>query len=414
MVVLKRTLYLVNIIFIIILVTCCFDKKNNKNEEDTANSTVDIENEIDEDEEDLEEYPIKPLTSAPYRADKQNTGLFETAALKKDPIVKWKFKSNSDIYSSPFIENGKIYFGAMQNGLYCLDIETGKTIWNFADVGVEAPPEISDAVYFGGSDYNLYAVNKNNGDFIWKIKTVGSIDSSSRVIDGIIYYSDISAFSYALRLSDKKELWRLSFGRKNYIDSTIANYNNNVYFGCGDNNIYAVEKNTGEIIWQYTTGHSISGDVAISDGIVYASSYDKYVYALDANDGNLIWKKRMNGYSNSSPAIAYGLLFYGNKVNYLYAFDSKTGEIQWKYRAGNQIMSSPSVAEGIIYFGCQDGNFYALSAKTGKEKWIFNAEYPIKTSPVILDGIVYFGTTGYGEAEEPTEGHYFYALEEGE
>ena len=63
-----------------------------------------------------------------------------------------------------------------------------------------------------------------------------------------------------------------------------------VYFGSGDNYVYAVDAATGALRWKYKTGNVVHGSPALAGGMVYVGSFDTYFYALDAATGILAWK----------------------------------------------------------------------------------------------------------------------------
>ena len=46
----------------------------------------------------------------------------------------------------------------------------------------------------------------------------------------------------------------------------------------------------GLLNWHYTTGGAVYSKPAVSNGIVYVGSADNNVYALDANTGAMMWK----------------------------------------------------------------------------------------------------------------------------
>ena len=64
------------------------------------------------------------------------------------------------ITSSPRSEGGKIYVGAVDGFVYCLDAGTGALLWKFQTNGpVVASPVVQDGVvYIGSMDHQLYAL----------------------------------------------------------------------------------------------------------------------------------------------------------------------------------------------------------------------------------------------------------------
>ena len=113
--------------------------------------------------------------------------------------LKWKFKSNGAINSSPVIKNGIIYFGSHDSYFYGLEIESGEKLFSF--------------------------------------KTKNPINFSSIVSEQIIYFSDVTRL-YALDLKNYKENWIFWKGE---IYSSPFVYKT-IIFICVDHKIIALDK----------------------------------------------------------------------------------------------------------------------------------------------------------------------------
>ena len=104
--------------------------------------------------------------------------------------------------------------------------------------------------------------------------------------------------------------------------------------GSADNNIYAINGETGVIEWKYQTGGAINFSSPAIDinGTVYIGSYDGYLYAFDTQTIN--------------------------------PDDGSTWLPKWKFQTRGAIKSSPAIApDGTIIFGCADGNVYARQSQ---------------------------------------------------
>lgn len=128
----------------------------------------------------------------------------------------------------------------------------------------------------------------------------------------------------------------------------------------------------------------------IFEDILYIGNIDNNVYAINANTGELLWKFQTGGPITSSPALWNRTLYFGSEDSFFYAVNIDTHKLRWKYRTDGPIFSSPAIAEEIVFFGSTDGIFYALDALTGEEKWRFNTKQSISCNPAILKGRVYF------------------------
>jgi outer membrane protein assembly factor BamB len=59
-------------------------------------------------------------------------------------------------------------------------------------------------------------------------------------------------------------------------------FENGVYFGSVDGNIYSVDARTGALRWRFRTSGPVTSSPVVADGVIYIGSTDHRVYALAA------------------------------------------------------------------------------------------------------------------------------------
>src|SRR5579872_2634877 len=206
-----------------------------------------------------------------------------------------------------------------------------------------------------------------------------------------------------------------------------------MYVVTGNDDVFALNAKTGEIIWEYWSGieQSISTvccgwvnrGLAMGNGLIYLGQLDANVVALDMKTGKVAWKtpieKWQNGYGITSAPLYYDGMVYSGITGgefgvrgRLTALDARTGEIKWRWftlpapgekgsetwpagtdhamRGGAAIWNTPAVDPelGLLYFAVgncgpdYDGStregdnlfctsMVALKAKTGEYAWHF-------------------------------------------
>ncbi|HPO28511.1 MAG TPA: PQQ-binding-like beta-propeller repeat protein [Caldisericia bacterium] len=281
--------------------------------------------------------PIWPM----FQYDARRTGQCPYDTSKNNGTLKWKFKTDDYIYSSPAISSeGAVYTG--YRNLYAINSD-GTLKWKFEIGGViySSPAISSDStVYVGSNDGYLYAINPN-GTLKWKFKEQDiSYSSPSIGSDGTIYAGEDRSIFY-------------------------------------DSYLYAINPN-GTLKWKFKANNGIQSTPAIApDGTVYfgaieeylrgskIGSNDNYFYALNS-DGSLKWKfKVKEGRYYSSPVISKdGAIYVGVDISsdddYLYAINPD-GTLKWKFKPAG---SSPVISsDGTIYVGSNDGYLYAIGGK---------------------------------------------------
>jgi len=302
-----------------------------------------------------------------FRGNPQHTGVYSAPGAPQFHQVKWKFKTNGFVFSSPAAVSGVLYFGSTDHNLYAIDLETGKQKWKFETGSrVTGSPAVeSGVVYFGSFDGNFYAVDAATGQQRWKFQTGGERRFAGKHLHGMQPAGEAHP-----------DAWDF------YLSSPVVNAGV-VYFGSGDNNVYALNTSDGSVKWKFTTGNVVHASPTLAHGVLYVGSWDSYFYALDAANGKVKWRFK----TGEDPAN-------NNQVG---------------------IQSSAAVVDGVVYFGCRDSQFYALDAKTGAKKWSYdNKGTWIIASPVVRDGKVYFSSSepGYVFAFDAATGKQLYRVDD--
>lgn len=96
-----------------------------------------------------------------FRGDKQHSGIYKTQGFEQFSAIKWTFKTEGKIISSPAIQNNTAYIGSSDKFLYAFDITTGQQKWRFETGGVvtSSPAVSGGLVLFGSADGNFYAIH---------------------------------------------------------------------------------------------------------------------------------------------------------------------------------------------------------------------------------------------------------------
>lgn len=186
-----------------------------------------------------------------------------------------------------------------------------------------------------------------------------------------------------------KEIW--SFECEDEVRGSPLIFEGNVYIGCYDNNLYALDAKSGDFQWKYPTEGGIAGRPAAEDGVVFVGSEDGRLYAVTANRGSLAWSYFAEGALRSSPALSDGHVFIGGDDSHLHVINQSNGRRAWRADANAPIWGTPLVEDERVYFGCESGDFYCYDFK-GELKWRKKTKRAVTSSPIIIDGIVYFGS----------------------
>lgn len=148
-------------------------------------------------------------------------------------------------------------------------------------------------------------------------------------------------------------------------------------------------------IWSFKVEDAVRSTPVIYNNVVYVGSYDNNLWAIDAKEGSLIWKFPTGGGIGSSPYYDSGTIYIGSTDQNMYAIDVRSQQKKWHFKTNDRIYTTPRVDSGVVFFGSDDGNFYAIkpiSSNKARELWAYNVEAPIRSSPAIENGYIFFGT----------------------
>lgn len=195
--------------------------------------------------------------------------------------------------------------------------------------------------------------------------------------------------SVALSLEGIKPIW--AFQCEDEVRGTPLYYSGNIYAGCYDNNLYALNAANGEFVWKYATEGGIVSRPAVVEDTIFFGSEDKRVHAVSARSGKLSWMYYTDGPIRSSGRIADNHLFIGSDDHSLHAINIMTGRAAWKYDTGDEIRSTPFILNELVYFGTEGGELLCLDFR-GQVKWRFKAKRAITSSPWVQDNAVFFNS----------------------
>jgi outer membrane protein assembly factor BamB/tRNA A-37 threonylcarbamoyl transferase component Bud32 len=250
---------------------------------------------------------------------------------------------------------------------------------------------------------------------------------------GTVRAQQPSEYTYSgpVEAGEMIEIWR--FACEDEVRSSPIVSHDTLFVGAYDNNLYALNAETGEFVWKYATDGGIASTPFIYGEQVLIGSEDRILYSVNARTGRLEWTCPTQGPIRSSPKVEFGHVFFGSDDHHLYAASVQTGRIAWKVEMGGPVRSSVSFGEDMLYFGCEDGsvvaldirgemkwrtrarravtsspfidleegilyvgsmdwNVYALDARTGWSVWRYRAGGPIVSSPTLMNGVVYIGS----------------------
>ena len=351
------------------------------------------------------------------------------------------------VCSTPYVDRDRLYYISNRAEVVCIDTE------GFSDGENDGP--ITDEVASG----------KTDGDLIWKLDMIDELNvfphnlatcspigvgdllfviTGNGVDEGHVHIP--SPFAPSFIAIDKRTgelVWENAAPGEHILHGQWANPaygvvagSGQVVFPGGDGWVYALEPETGKLLWKFdanpkdsvwelggrgTRNAIISTPVVYEDKVFIGVGQDPehgegggHLWAIDATqrgditDNGVVWHLGGKDFHRtmSTVAIEDGLLYASDLSGFVYCLDAETGKKHWTYDTFAAIWGSPLLADGRVFIGDEDGDVAVLKAGVELELLFeVNMGSSIYTTPVPKDGVLYIASrnTLFAIAESQAE-----------
>lgn len=205
-------------------------------------------------------------------------------------------------------------------------------------------------LYISASD-GLHALDAENGDEIWFYPTELPLGHSPTYLDGVVYVGGMDRKIHAIDAQTGASLWTYTAEAGFHTNPLVVD--DKLYAGNRDGYFYAIYTQgtrTGELAWRYQTQGPILYSAAYKDGVVFFASNDMHAYALEAQTGNLVWQSEEltgNGFHSFWPVVYNNFVVFSGSWNYRLIGPGPNGDINRLERPDVY----PPIAESGDYIG---------------------------------------------------------------
>jgi len=186
--------------------------------------------------------------------------------------------------------------------------------------------------------------------------------------------------------SEKKINPRLNFAIKNNIlivTDNVAKY-------------YAINIDTGELLWTKTNIVPFNSNIKIDNNNFYVVDYKNVLRSISIQNGSEIWSlKTDESLTKSNTKISITLdkknIYFNNSIGDITAVNIKSGQLVWQLPTQSNNVSLTAfqlsnselvINDGTIFFSNNKNEFYSIDAATGLINW--KNEISTNLKPVII------------------------------
>ena len=217
--------------------------------------------------------------------------------------LQWTYDTFAAVWASPFVVDGKVYLGDEDGDVVVL--EHGRTMNVLAEMNMgsavygtivprqqrDLPEQPQRAVQAGPGLMSLLARAARVGLVVLLALWLVPALSAQAPADAWSQFRGspaLTGVSASVPPADLELLWTYDVG--DVIESSPAVVGDVVYLGAGSGDLLALDLDSGELLWSYTTGNLIGeSSPAVADGTVYVGDLAGVLHAVDAADGHPRW-----------------------------------------------------------------------------------------------------------------------------
>ena len=238
----------------------------------------------------------------------------------------------------------------------------------------------------------LRCQNLLNKKKIWDRK-IKDVTAGLIVVDSFLIVSSSEGTIYALDINTGETGWE--YHSETRLAAPPSSNGDLIVQATDGGQLLALDASDGEEVFVTELEAPVLGAAAIDDKI-YLADYSGNVYALELDSGEVVWKNKLDAKFWAAPTLAGGLLYVGSTDGKFYALNTDNGEIVWEFTPGDVIRSSAIVVGDYVLFGTMSGILYCLRAEDGLISARRELAGAILFSPV-SDGRHIFVATAKGE-----------------
>lgn len=297
------------------------------------------------------------------------------------------------------------------------------------EAGVEsaeraAPAVSKDFIFVGSETVGVEALHRGTLGRKWKLNVKNGVSSRLLLQDNALYFGANDGFFYAVNADTGAVLWRYETHMPVVNRATLVTGGEfpRILFAASDEIVHCLNATNGQWLWHYKRSQrsqtAIRGNsvpLVLGDRVIVGFS-DGYTTSLGLKDGNLQWETKIHNGNKFQDVDAQAVLdpessklsegeqkiFMPSYDGGLYVLSVRDGHVFWHADVGGSRQVQFDGKE--VYVPSSDGHVYALDKDTGKRHWSFELDLGTPTEIVLNSSYLAFGSSR----------QYFYAIRKGD
>ena len=283
--------------------------------------------------------------------------------------------------SAPLLDGSRVYRGCDSGKMQAFDTATGQVLWEYQVHGVSprrgiwSTPALHDGrLYFGAYNGVIYCLDAEDGSEIWTQSYGEWVGASPIVVPRhrLVYFGieherpwakgSIGAFN----IDTGERVWEHLIHKYQHGSPAYWQKGDLIIWGTADHEMAGIDAATGKIVWVFKTRRSVKYAPAIDEerGLVAFASFDKSIYVLDAQTGNKLGEWETGEICYTTPLFVGNRLFCGSGDRHLYVIDIERMELIKKIELFGRVYCSPRLLGDRVLVGTTGGRLYEIGVES--------------------------------------------------
>jgi len=238
---------------------------------------------------------------------------------QSDASQVWSVNIGSEIVAIAHTQGEKAIIRTNVNRIVALSMVTGEKLWTASQTSPvltlrgASVPLVKDGIIYAGMDNGkVIAVSSDSGNVIWESRV--SIPSGRSELERIVD-----------------------------IDGQLAADSEHIYAASYHGRVVAISRINGRINWSRDIPSTVG--VAVDDTLVYVTDRDDNVWALEKDTGISVWKQEDLLYRQlSAPVVQSNAVLVGDLEGYIHALSKEDGSIIGRANLSKEAIHTSSLS----------------------------------------------------------------------
>jgi len=238
---------------------------------------------------------------------------------QSDASQVWSVNIGSEIVAIAHTQGEKAIIRTNDNRIVALSMVTGEKLWTASQTSPvltlrgASVPLVKDGIIYAGMDNGkVIAVSSDSGNVIWESRV--SIPSGRSELERIVD-----------------------------IDGQLAADSEHIYAASYHGRVVAISRINGRINWSRDIPSTVG--VAVDDTLVYVTDRDDNVWALEKDTGISVWKQEDLLYRQlSAPVVQSNAVLVGDLEGYIHALSKEDGSIIGRANLSKEAIHTSSLS----------------------------------------------------------------------